>query len=100
VSTKASSDAAPRFRADPADCFRVAQLDEFAALYHRRSGVTHIISEPVPEILAALADQPRTIDELLDYLSTHHKLEGGGEIREALVERLAELELAGLVFRP
>ncbi len=99
VSTNPLSDAVPRFCADAPEHFRLAQLDTFAALFHRRSGITHVISEPVPEILAALATNPQTLDELIANLSTAHEFEPGEDVRVVLAERLTELEAAGLVFR-
>ena len=66
------------------------ELGEVTALYHRSSGQTHVVIEPVPQLLAALSG-PRTIDELADIL--------GVSDAKALTARLAELEAIGLVAR-
>jgi PqqD family protein of HPr-rel-A system len=75
---------------------RSVVLDSLTVLYHRRSGQTHIVSEPLPEILAALAAEPLTVEGLLDRLST---LADVAPDRAALAARLAELEAIGLVER-
>ena len=79
--------------ADPA-ALRVVALDELTLVYHRASGITHVLAPPAPEILAALA-APRTLDDLLARLSVDFDLLDGG--REALAARLDELIAAGLV---
>jgi PqqD family protein of HPr-rel-A system len=86
----------PRYTTDPISAFRQTPLDSLTALYHRRSGVTHLVAEPVPEILAALSDGPANAAELLARLAATYGIEGdlGG-----LTARLAELEAVGLVFR-
>jgi PqqD family protein of HPr-rel-A system len=76
--------------ADPAHC-RAVTLDDLVALYHRPSGQTHILVEPLPQILEALASGPLTSQALLQSLT------GGSEGLEALEARLAELVQTGLV---
>ena len=49
--------AGPRFIADPPDEMRKVELDGLTALYHRPSGLTHILAAPAPQILDALAGQ-------------------------------------------
>lgn len=63
-------------------------LGELTALYHRASGQTHVVAEPAPQILQALA-APMTSEQLLDHLGSHDV--------EALAARLAELEAIGLI---
>lgn len=79
--------------ADPAT-LRVVALDELTLVYHRASGITHVLAPPAPEILAALA-AALTLDDLLARLSFDFDLLDGG--REALAARLDELIAAGLV---
>jgi PqqD family protein of HPr-rel-A system len=88
--------AGPRFIADPLELIRSVELDGLTALFHRPSGMTHIVAPPAPQILRALAGAPADADELAARLSEGFDLEGGGE---ALAARLAELEAAGLVRR-
>lgn len=87
--------AAPRFVADPEDCFRSVALEGLTALYHRPSGMTHILAEPAPQLLAALGGKPLTLEELIAAIAERFDLEQA----EALEARLGELEAAGLVSR-
>ena len=84
----------PRFVADPPGQRRTVALGSLTALYHRRSGQTHVVSEPAPEILAALSEGPLTAEALLARLR-----EIADEVKgpEALEARLAELVAIGLV---
>lgn len=86
----------PLFVADSPGNMRLVELDGLTAIYHRRSGQTHIVSEPVPEILAALGKGPLTADALLARLSESADVSAD---RAALAARLAELEATGLVER-
>jgi PqqD family protein of HPr-rel-A system len=79
--------------ADPAT-LRVVALDELTLIYHRASGITHVLAPPAPEILVALAT-PMTLDALLARLSVEFDLADGG--RAALAARIDELVAAGLV---
>lgn len=76
-----------------------APLDTLSALYHRRSGITHLIVEPVPEILAALTKAPATASQLTETLVADYGLEQDAESAAALQARLDELEAIGLVWR-
>lgn len=75
---------------------RVA-LGALILLYHRRSGLTHFLAPPAPQILEALAERPASAEELLARLSEHYDL--GADAETALAARLDELEAAGLVRR-
>lgn len=87
--------AEPCFAAPAADCLISVPLDGIVALYHRRSTMTHIVAEPVPEILAALAGAPLTTAGLLAALG----LDDSPETRTSLLARLDELEASGLILR-
>ena len=86
---------APRFRAAPADMLLVEPLDVLTAVYHRASGQTHLLAEPAPEIMAALASEPMTSDALLAALREQYAMVEAGA--GALAARLEELVVAGLV---
>jgi PqqD family protein of HPr-rel-A system len=85
------------YRAAAPATLRIVPLDELTLVYHRASGITHIVDAPVPEILEALGDQPLTIDALLVRLAEQFELGDGGTA--ALAARLDELAAAGLVER-
>ena len=83
-----------RYVAAGAGALRLIPLDSLTAIYHRASGVTHLVEAPVPEILKALA-LPMTVDELLADLLASYDL--ADPDRNALQDRLAELVAVGLV---
>lgn len=71
-------------------------------IYHRRSGITHMMSDPVPEILAALdAIGPADASAVARHLSTRFDLEAEAaeDVQAIISARLAELALLGLVVR-
>jgi PqqD family protein of HPr-rel-A system len=84
-----------RFRAPPVEALLIAELDAFTAIFHRPSGITHLLASPAPEILAALAADALDIDALMARLSEQFDI--GDAAREALAARLDELAAAGLV---
>jgi PqqD family protein of HPr-rel-A system len=81
------------YRADPPGGLRVVPLDSLTAVYHRASGQTHVVAEPMPEILAALGDAEADMPGLIVRLG----LTDTPETRAVLSERLAELVATGLV---
>lgn len=90
---------APHFRADPAALRLTAALDGMVLIFHRRSGMTHVVASPAPEILDALEEGPATAAELLRRLAERHGLDAEDGAEAALVARIEELESAGLVTR-
>nr|WP_208403919.1 HPr-rel-A system PqqD family peptide chaperone [Sphingomonas insulae] len=72
-----------------------ADLDAFTAVFHRPSGITHLLASPAPEILAALADGPLDRPALLATLAATFDLADADD--EALAARLDELVVAGLI---
>jgi PqqD family protein of HPr-rel-A system len=80
----------PAYVAASPDALRIADLDGLTAIYHRPSGQTHIVTEPVPQILTALFEG-KTVGALLAQLGLT------SADRAALEARLAELLVIGLV---
>jgi len=85
---------ATRYRAPPFDGLRIVPLDDLVAIYHRASGVTHVVVSPVPELLELLADSWMTLDILSVALAARYEVQDGAE---GLVARIEELVAAGLV---
>ncbi|OYY68637.1 MAG: HPr-rel-A system PqqD family protein [Sphingomonas sp. 28-63-12] len=81
----------------PAETLRAVQLDELTLVFHRASGITHILAPPAPEILDALAAGALTGAALLARLGDEYDL--GDADPAALLARLDELVAAGLVER-
>jgi PqqD family protein of HPr-rel-A system len=85
------------YRAAAPATLRIVPLDALTLIYHRSSGITHIVDSPVPEILEALGDEALSVEALLARLSERFDL--GDADPMALVVRLDELAQAGLVER-
>ena len=77
------------------ESLRVAHLDSFMAVYHRSSGITHLITAPAPEIMAVLGEAGLTFAALNERLAADYEL--GDTDAAALAARLDELVAAGLV---
>ncbi|OQW75135.1 MAG: HPr-rel-A system PqqD family protein [Sphingomonas sp. 28-62-20] len=88
---------APVYRSVSAATLRATQLDELTLVYHRASGITHILAPPAPEILDALAPEALTGAALLARLGDEYDLGDADSV--ALLARLDELVAAGLVER-
>ena len=81
-----------------ADGCRTVELEGLTLLFHERSGTTHILAPPSPEILDALAGGSADARALLERLKARFDFaDENGEA--ALAARLSELEAAGLVRR-
>lgn len=83
-----------RYGTDPLHERHSVPLDSLIAIYHRRSGQTHLVTSPVPEILAALRQGDADIGELLRRLD----IKDSAATRVSLEARLAELIATGLAF--
>jgi PqqD family protein of HPr-rel-A system len=87
-----------RYFRDECDAIAACALEDVGILYHRRSGQTHIVISPVPEILEALG-----LGRAAKAADVHAKLcraydLGDPEDTIALIEsHLAELAALGLV---
>jgi PqqD family protein of HPr-rel-A system len=81
--------------AGPPDGLRIVPLDSPTAVYHRASGQTHVVAEPMPEILAALTAGAPDVAGLIATL----RLSDNAGTRALLAERLDELVTTGLVAR-
>ncbi len=71
------------------------ELDGLALVFHRPSGLTHMLASPLPEIVAALAEAPVSAEVLLERLSAHYEL--GADALAELIAHLEELAALGLV---
>lgn len=82
---------ATRYRAPPPEALRIVALDDLTAVFHRASGITHLVVSPVPELIAALAGEWCSLDDL----EAAFELVDGD--RAALAAKLDELAAAGLI---
>ena len=90
--------AASLYAADPPETMRTAEVEGLTLLYHRRSGLTHFLAPPAPQILAALAAGPAGAAEIAARMEESFDIEAE-DPAAAIAARLAELEAAGLVWR-
>lgn len=86
-----------RYRAAPAGALAAAPLDQLTALYHRPSGVTHLVDAPVPELLALLGEEPADAAALLGRLAAAYDIPDADAV--ALEARLEEMVALGLARR-
>ncbi|UZK66210.1 HPr-rel-A system PqqD family peptide chaperone [Sphingomonas sp. M1-B02] len=86
-----------RYHAAPAATLRIVPLDALTLIFHRASGITHVVDSPVPEILEALGDEALTSESLLQRLADRFDLVDADPL--SLAVRLDELVAAGLVER-
>lgn len=86
---------ATRFRAPPADALLLRELDGLFALFHRPSGMTHLLASPAPELLELLGEGALTRRELLDTLVARYDVPDAAA--DLLDARLDELIAVGLV---
>jgi PqqD family protein of HPr-rel-A system len=77
------------------ESLRIVHLDSFTAIYHRASGITHLITSPAPEILATLGEAGMTRAALIERLGEDYAILDADEA--ALAARLDELVASGLV---
>ena len=54
-----------RYVTDPEECVRCVELDGLTAIFHRPSGMTHLLAPPSPQILDALGAGPADAEMLL-----------------------------------
>lgn len=87
------------YRAEPADARIVAPLDMMTLVYQRRSGITHMVGEPVPQILAVMGNDALDAAALAARLTASFDLDGEGDAAALIAERLEELAVLGLVER-
>lgn len=93
-----------RFAALPGTRLKRVPLGGLEAIYHTTSGITHLLAEPLPDLLDALArlghGQSATPAQVLALVAERFDIVGDDpdEAPETVVaERLAELGALGLV---
>jgi PqqD family protein of HPr-rel-A system len=83
--------------AEAADARIVMPLDQMTLIYQRRSGITHIVADPVPQILHAMGDGECDAALIAARLSAQYDLGDAAQARAVIAARLAELAQLGLV---
>jgi PqqD family protein of HPr-rel-A system len=89
----------PYYKAEPVSGRIVMPLDVMTIIFQRVSGLTHIVAEPVPEILAAMGDDVCDAALVTARLATQFDLGDAAQAKAIIAERLKELATLGLVER-
>jgi PqqD family protein of HPr-rel-A system len=90
--------AASLYAADPPETMRLVEVEGLTLLYHRKSGLTHFLAPPAPQILETLASGPASAAQIAERMGESFEIESD-DPAAAIAARLAELEAAGLVWR-
>lgn len=85
-----------RYKAEPDAMLLIQPLDAMTAVYHRRSGITHIVSEPVSQILQVMGGETLTCGEIIVRLSADFDFEGV-DAENLITDRLEEMASLGLL---
>lgn len=85
------------WRAAPPEALRIEPLGELTAIFDRRSMQTHLVTQPMPEILAAMASDPCSAATVAERLAATFDLDGRADTGALVTERLVELATLGLV---
>ena len=85
------------YRAAPPETLRIEALGDLTVLFDRRSMQTHLMTQPMPEILAVIAGDRCNAATVAERLAARFDLGGDGDPTSLLAERLAELAAMGLV---
>ncbi len=88
-----------RYQAEAAEQRLIEQLDQMTLIYQRRSGITHIVTEPVPQMLEAMREDMLSADAVLARLAAEFELQSDDEALQTVAARLEELADLGLVER-
>jgi PqqD family protein of HPr-rel-A system len=87
------------YQAEPADARIVEPLDMMTLIYQRRSGITHMVGEPVPQMLEAMGADAIDAETLAARLAADFDLGQQADATALIAERLEELAELGLVER-
>lgn len=84
------------YRAEPEDQRLIEPLDSMTLIYQRRSGITHIVAEPVPEILAAMGSDVVDAKTVAERLAVEFEMDAD-DAEDVVAARLEELSSLGLI---
>ncbi|ASK87501.1 HPr-rel-A system PqqD family peptide chaperone [Sphingorhabdus sp. SMR4y] len=88
-----------KYRAAPAGDLIWHDLDSMTLLFHRPSGITHMLADPAPAIIAVMGDAPLSTTEITARLSAQFDIESEVDAENIVLARLQELSALGLVSR-
>ncbi|MBB4633000.1 HPr-rel-A system PqqD family peptide chaperone [Sphingosinicella soli] len=89
-----------RYRAAAREAYVVRPVDDLTLVYHRPSGMTHVVSPAVVAILDLLHERTLTGGEVCAQLAQDHDLDGeGDDIALVVSARLGEMAAMDIIDR-
>ncbi len=85
------------YRATAPDGLIQHPLDSMTLIFQRSSGITHMVADPVPAIIEAMAEDILTAADVAQRLSSSFDLEDTVDAADIVLARLVELCSLGLV---
>ena len=84
--------------ANPKDII-LHMLDMMTLVFHRPSGRTHIVADPIPAILEVMQQGVSSPAQIAEALENNFDLEEGVDVENVVLARLDEMHTLGLVER-
>ena len=81
----------PKYRAGPKDDLIWHGLDSMTLLFHRPSGITHMLADPAPALLEVMDSALLTAAEIITRLKARFDVESGADTNDIISARLEEL---------
>ncbi len=88
-----------KYRAAAKDDLIWYGLDSMTLLFHRPSGITHMLADPVPAIFEVMGNIPLTVPEIASGLDALFDIDADVDAEDIVLARLEELFALGLVSR-
>ena len=88
-----------KYRAAAKDDLIWHDLDSMTLLFHRTSGITHMLADPAPAILEVMEGHALTAAEIAARLTATFDIESDIDAEDIVAARLEELSALGLVSR-
>lgn len=88
-----------KYRAAAQDDLIWHELDSMTLLYHRISGITHMLADPAPAILEVMEGLSLSAAEIAARLAARFDIEAEIDAENIVLARLEELFNLGLVAR-
>lgn len=88
-----------KYRAAAKDDLIWHGLDSMTLLFHRPSGITHMLADPAPAILEVMEEHLLTAAEIVSRLTATFDVESDIDAKDIVLARLEELSGLGLVSR-
>lgn len=85
------------WHAPPSDQLLIEPLDGLTLVYHRESGQTHLLAEPLPQLLEMLSHGPASAEGLTDRLTRRFDLADPETAQQRVHDCLDQLAKLGLV---